>query len=64
MQLYSHPPGGSGAGLGPALGAALPNAVGHVVPDGGQDLSQLTRPVVQVQRAHTGQVRTQVAVDP
>lgn len=63
-QSSEYPPGGSRAGFGPALGAALPDAVGHVVPDGGQDPRQLSRPVVQVQRAHAGQVGPQVPVDP
>lgn len=56
------------AGVGPRLGAALcvglPHAVGQLVADGRHDLEQLQRPLVQVQRAHTGQVRPQVAVDP
>lgn len=32
------PPGGAGRGFSSSLGAALPDTVGHVVADGGQDL--------------------------
>ncbi|KAF3856992.1 hypothetical protein F7725_008851 [Dissostichus mawsoni] len=41
-----------------------PTAVGQLVADGRHDADQLQRPLVQVQRAHPGQVRAQVPVDP
>ena len=46
------------------MGAALPDAVGHVVANGSQHLSEFPGPVVQVQRAHPGEVGAQVPVDP
>lgn len=61
--IWLDPPCRTRCGFGPSLGAALPDAVGHVVSDGSQHLCELSRPVVQVQRAHTGQVSPQVSVD-
>ena len=59
-----HSPCCAGRGFGPALCAALPDAVGRVVSDGGQDLCELSGPVVQVQRAYARQVSPKVSVDP
>lgn len=53
-----------GCGFGSALGAAFPDAVSHVVPDGSQDLRELSRPVIQVQWSNTRQVSPQVSMDP
>lgn len=44
-------PCGVRGGFVSALGVALPDAIGQVVADGGQDLGELPRPVIQVQRA-------------
>lgn len=62
--MWLYPPGCIRCGFGSAVGAALPDAVGHVVPDGGQDLRELAGPVVQVQRANARQVSPQVSMDP
>lgn len=59
-----YPPACIRTGFGSALGAALPYAVGHVVSNGSQDLCELSRPVIQVQRANAGQVSPQVSMDP
>lgn len=64
MTLSFSPPCCVRCGFGSALGDALPNAVGHVVPDGSQDLCKLSGPVVQVQRTNTRQVSPQVPMDP
>lgn len=61
---WVHPPACSRCGFGSAPGAALPDAVGHVVSDGSQDLCELSGPVIQVQRANPRQVSPQVAMDP
>lgn len=62
--MWLNPPCCVRCGFGPALGAALPDAVGHVVSDGSQDLCELPGPVVQVQRPNTRQVSPQVPMDP
>lgn len=54
MLVQQNPPGRVRCRFGPALCAALPDAVGHVVPDGGQDLREFSGPVVQVQRTDPG----------
>lgn len=59
-----HLPGCLGRGLLSSLSAALPDGVGHVVADGREHLAELGGEVVEVKRAHAGQVRSQVPVDP
>lgn len=47
-----------------AHGACLPRTVDHVVADGAENQRELSRQVVQRQRADAGQVGPQVPVDP
>lgn len=64
QNLSQNPPSGAGRRFAAAPGAALPDAVGRVVPDGSQNLGKLPGPVIQVQRTDPGQVGPQVPMDP
>lgn len=46
-----------------ALAVLLPHTVGQLVANGCHHLDELDGPVIQVQGAHPGQVRAEVAVD-
>lgn len=51
-------------GFGVAFHSSFPDSVGQGIADGRHDHEKLAGPVVQVQGAHAGQVRAQVAMDP
>lgn len=65
--VKEHGSGGVPAGIRARFEASLciglPHAVGLLIANGRHDLDELERPLVQVQRAHPGQVGAEVTMD-